>query len=184
LLKHLLSASCLFVFTTPVLLAQSEPTAKRLADLQVGGGFVIEKSDYLTSNLKGFAAYTTLDVTNHWGGEFVLHQAYSGTGDQSYHRTYEWGPRYHRDYGRFAPYVKAMYARAVFNYPNGVANLAYNMIAFGAGTDFKLMHTVNLRADYEYQDWLSFPPNGLHPQLITIGAAYHFNGDLRRGKHW
>lgn len=167
-----------------MLLAQSLPTARRAADLQVGGGFVIDKSDYLTTNLKGFAFYTTLDLTRHWGGEFVIHQAYSGTGDQAYHRTYELGPRYHRDYGRFAPYVKAMYGRGVFNYPNGVANLAYNMFALGAGLDFKVKSYLNVRADYEYQDWLSFPPNGLHPQLITFGVAYHFPGDLRRGKHW
>ena len=184
MLKRLLTASCLFALAIPALLAQSLPTAKRAADLQVGLGFVIDNSDYDPTNLKGFAFYTTLDLTNHYGGEFVLHQANSGTGDQLYERTYEVGPRYHRDYGRFAPYVKAMYGRGVFNYPNSVANLAYNMFAFGAGVDFKVKPYLNVRADYEYQDWLSFPPDGLSPQVMTIGVAYHFNGDLRRGKHW
>jgi len=184
LLKRLLIASCLFALGTPVLLAQSLPTAKRSADLQVGGGFVIDNSNYDTANLKGFAFYTTLDLTNHYGGELAFHQADSGTGDQVYQRTYEVGPRYHRDYGHFAPYVKAMYGRGVFNYPNSVANLAYNLFAIGVGVDVKVKPYLNVRADYEYQDWLSFPPTGLHPQLITIGVAYHFSGDLRRGKHW
>jgi opacity protein-like surface antigen len=185
LLNRLLIAFCLFALSIPAL-AQSLPTAKRAADLQVGGGFVIANSDYTYDpiNLKGFAFYTTLDLTNHYGAELAFHQADSGTGDQLYQRTYEMGPRYHRDYGRFAPYVKGMYGRGVFNYPNGAANLAYNMFALGAGVDIKLKPYLNLRADYEYQDWFGLPPQGLHPQPVTIGVAYHFNGDLRRGKHW
>ena len=115
----------------PVVLAQSLPTAKRRADLQVGGGFVLDHSDYEPNEIKGFAFYTTLDLKSHFGGEFVIHQANSNTGDKLYERTYEIGPRYHRDYGRFSPYVKAMYGRGVFNYPNGLANLAYNLFAFG-----------------------------------------------------
>ncbi len=110
-------------------------TARRRADLQVGVGFVIDNSDYDPQKLKGEAFYTTLDLTNHFGGEFVIHQANVRTGDQLYERTYEIGPRYHREYGRFSPYVKAMYGRGVFNYPQNVANLAYNMFAGGVGTD-------------------------------------------------
>jgi len=166
------------------LLAQSLPTAKRAADLQIGGGFVIDSPDYSRKKLKGFAFYTTLDLTSHLGGEFVIHQANSSAEDNIYERTYEIGPRYHRDYGRFSPYVKAMYGRGVFNYPNNVANLAYNMFAFGVGTDVKIKPWLNVRADYEYQDWMSFPPTGLSPQVITIGAAYHFPSQLQRGRHW
>ncbi len=171
--------------------AQSRPTASRRADLQVGVGFVYDVSDYdptdiagNTVNLKGLAVYATLDVRSHYGAEFVIHQANSPTGDQVYQRSYEIGPRYHRTYGRFEPYVKGMYGRGVFNFPNGVANLAYNMFAGGVGTDVRILPFLNFRVDYEYQDWLSFPPTGLKPQLMTIGIAYHFPGALNRGRHW
>ena len=77
-----------------------------------------------------------------------------------------------------------MYGRGVFNFPNNVANLAYNMFSFGGGTDVRVLRFLNVRADYEYQDWLGFPPSGLKPQLVTFGVAYHFPGELRRGRHF
>ena len=162
---------------------QVTTTAARQLDLQAGGGFTYVQSDY-GSSLKGFALYTTLDVTDHWGGEFVFHQANAGNGSKVYERTYEIGPRYHRTYGRFKPYAKGMYGRGVFNYPHDAANLAFNLFAVGGGVDYALFDRVNLRADYEFQHWLGFPPNGLTPQLVTIGVAYHFPGKLQRGLHY
>jgi hypothetical protein len=184
LLIRLVLVSCLVGLAAPASFGQARSTATRAADLQVGVGFVYDSSDYNTTSLKGFAAYTTLDLSSHLGGEFVIHQANSSTGDSLYQRSYEIGPRYFRHYGIFAPYVKAMYGRGVFNFPNNVANLAYNMFAFGAGVDVRVLPYLNVRADYEYQDWLSFPPTGLKPQVYTIGVAYHFPGELRRGKHF
>jgi len=98
-------------------------------------------------------------------------------GDQ---RTYEIGPRYVLRHDRWAPYAKVMYGRGVFNYPpvNGdpkigpAANLAYNIIAIGGGVDYHVIPTFNVRAEYEYQQWLSFPPNGLTPKIFSIGVAY------------
>jgi hypothetical protein len=34
---------------------------------------------------------------------------------------------------------------------------------------------LNARVDYEYQRWISFPPNGLSPWIVSIGAAYRFH---------
>jgi len=177
-------ASCLFGVFLPALLGQATSTASRRADLQIGVGFVGDQSDYYPQLLKGAAFYTTLDFTNHLGGEFVIHQANSPVGDSLYERTYEIGPRYFRNYGRYSPYLKAMYGRGVFNFPNGVANLAYNMFAGGAGVDIHVLDYLNVRLDYEYQDWGSFPPRGLTPQVYTFGVAYHFPGYLRRSRHY
>jgi hypothetical protein len=141
-------------------------------------------SDYTPNNFKGFALYTTYDVTNRWGAEFVFHQANSGLGDKLYERTYEIGPRFHRTYGRVSPYAKVMYGRGVFNFPYDVANLAYNLFAGGVGADVRVLPYLNLRLDYEYQRWLSFPPTGLTPQILTVGVAYHFPGSLKRTRHY
>ncbi len=177
-------ASCLLVLAAPVLLGQASSTATRRADLQVGGGVVVDYSDYNPDPLTGFAVYSTLDLTNHLGGELAFHQAKSGAGDQLYERTYEVGPRYHRTYGIFSPYAKGMYGRGVFNFPFNTANLAYNLFAIGGGVDVRVRPYLNFRADYEYQSWRGFPPQGLTPQLVTIGLAYHFPGGLRRGQHY
>ncbi len=177
-------ASCLLLLAAPVLLGQASPTATRRADLQVGAGVVVDFTDYNPDPLTGFAVYATLDLTNHLGGEMAFHQAKSGGGDQVYERTYEVGPRYHRTYGRVSPYAKGMYGRGVFNFPFGTANLAYNLFAIGGGADLRVKSYLNVRVDYEYQFWRGFPPQGLTPQLVTIGVAYHFPGGLRRGQHY
>ncbi len=189
MLTRLVVALCLFAFARPALHAQAVPTASRRFDLQAGVGFVVDQTDYEPQKFKGFALYATLDLTNHWGGELVFHQANSGNGDGVYERTYELGPRYVRHYGRFSPYVKGMYGRGVFNFPiypgsTQHPNLAYNLFAGGGGVDVRVLRFLNARIDYEYQDWRSFPPTGLNPQVITFGVAYHFPGDLTQGRHF
>jgi opacity protein-like surface antigen len=157
--------------------AQSGPTASRLGDLQLGGGFVFARSDYNFTPLHfiGGAFYTTFDKRDHWGGEFNFHQN-KGTEDSTvYQRTYEIGPRIFIARGPFIPYAKVLYGRGVYNFHNSVANVAYNMVTFGGGADFQLRRSLNLRADYEYQTWMGFPIADLHPSVVTIGVAYHFH---------
>jgi hypothetical protein len=158
--------------------AQARPSASRVADLQVGVGFTTAHSDYLPNRINGGAAYFDYDFTRNLGIEGVFHFVKDGKGSEVYEKTYEIGGRYHRTYGRFMPYAKLMYGRGVFNFPAYPgyphANLAYNLLAAGAGVDYKILPHLNARADFEYQAWFGFPPNGLTPKLLTIGAAYHF----------
>jgi opacity protein-like surface antigen len=178
-------AVCLFLSSAPLLLAQAKYTAKRSGDFQVGLDYVGGQSDY-APNLRGVGLYTTFDFTPHWGAEFDLHQA-DIKGSKIYERSYEIGGRYHREYGRFAPYAKAMVGRGVFNFAQGnttYANLAYNMFTLGGGVDVRITRYLNVRGDYEYQNWRGFPPNGLTPQLVSVGVAYHFPGGLKRGQHY
>jgi opacity protein-like surface antigen len=176
---HRLLPTLLLLLPLP-LRAQAVATAGRAADLQIGIGVVLAHPGYDNNlNFKGGALYLDLDPRAHWGGEFVLHQIYTPETDHVYERTYEIGPRYVRTYGRLRPYAKLMYGRGVFNYTNDIANLGYNLFAAGGGTDYQLTRRINLRADYEYQRWLSFPAGSLTPQLLTIGVAYHFPGELR-----
>ena len=160
--------------------AQKLPTAVRRFELQAGGDFVYGHSDYGTT-LKGYGGYAAADFTRHFGVEVDLHQA-NGQ-DKIYERTYEIGGRYVRHYGRFNPYGKFLVGRGVFNfppYPGGTqsrANLAYNMLAFGGGVDYRLKRYLNIRGDFEYQEWRHDPllPNGLTPYLGSIGVAYRFH---------
>jgi hypothetical protein len=154
--------------------AQAVPTASRAGDLQIGVGYGIAKSDYSTSPYKGIAPYITFDFTHHLGVEGNFRFLQDPGSLNLYEKTYEIGGRYHITYKRLLPYGKVMYGRGVFNFQNNVANLAYNMYAIGGGTDYRLLPYINLRADFEYQSWSGFPPNGLNPIVGTIGAAYHF----------
>jgi hypothetical protein len=176
----------LFLFFSGFLQGQATPTASKTFDLQVGGGFVLDHGDYGNEWSRGGGVYATLDFSPHLGAEIDFRQADYPSSAQ-YERTYEVGARYHRTYGPFSPYAKGMYGRGVFNFVyNGlvVANLAYNEFVFGGGTDLAVLPWLNVRADYEYQMWHSFPPKGLSPQVLTIGVAYHFPGGLQKGRRF
>ena len=158
-------------------------TATRKADLQLGGGFAYAltadsgtsyaiQTGYTNAHITGFKIYGTYDFLNHVGVEANFNQL---NGQSSvYERTYEIGPRYVLRYGRFAPYARVMYGRGVFNFPQNEANLAYNVGVLGGGVDYTFTQHINLRADYEYQEWFNFPPHDLTPSILSIGGAYHF----------
>jgi opacity protein-like surface antigen len=156
--------------------AQSVPTASRLGDLQLGGGFTYGSSDYNFNKvtLTGGALYADFNNREHWGFEAGFHQVASSSDSTVYQRTYELGPRFFLARGRLAPYGKVLYGRGVYNFSANVANIAYNLYTVGGGADFALTPTLNLRADYELQSWLGFPLATLHPNLYTFGVAYHF----------
>lgn len=154
---------------------QASSTASRTGDLQVGGGFVFGNSNYNSDSLRGFTVYSSFDIKDHYGLEFDLHQTTPSYGTKVYERTYELGGRYVLDFKRYRPYGKLMYGRGVFNYPNNIANLAYNLYSVGGGLDYRLRPSVNLRVDYEHQHWFGFPITPLQPNVITIGVAYHFH---------
>ncbi len=176
-LGHL--AILLLLGATPTLHAQALPTASRLADAQIGVGFTFGHPDYAPDTFRGISAYADLDLRPHLGAELAFHQINSPSGDGSYQRTYEIGARYLRAYGPLVPYVRGSYGRGDFNYPYSLTNLSYNLISAAVGADYKIGDSFRLRGDYEYQNWFGFTNGGLHPQLITIGIAYHFAGRIR-----
>ena len=149
-------------------------TARRNAALQVGGGFALASPDYTQFRFRGGSLYATLDFSPHLGVEFMFHQVNTPASDGIYERTYELGPRYVWHFRGVEPFVKASYGRGVFNYPDNVANLAYNMFTVTGGADIRLQRHVYARAEFEAQRWLDFPPNGLSPKVVTVGAAYRF----------
>ncbi len=153
---------------------QTTPTAIRRASIQAGGGFAIAGSDYSQDAFLGGSVYATFDFSSHLGVEFMFHQVNTRHDDQISERTYELGPRYVLHYGAVEPFVRAAYGRGVFNYPNSVANLAYNMFTVAGGADIRLTRHVYARGEYEVQRWFDFPPNGLQPTVVTVGGAYRF----------
>jgi hypothetical protein len=155
--------------------AQALPTSARPLDLQLGGGYSNANSDYEPQRIQGFGIYGDVDFRPHYGVEVDFHQM-NDSGTKLYERTYEVGGRYFRNYGSMKPYVKALYGRGVLNYPNNVANLAYNMFVGGGGVDLAVKPYLNMRLDYEYQTWLSGLgiAHGITPQVLSIGVAYHF----------
>jgi hypothetical protein len=158
--------------TASVLQGQAAPTASSVGALKIGGGFSTANSDYF-KRFNGGAAYFNFDFLPHLGVEGEFH--FVSGADGLYEKTYEVGGRYFRTYKRFVPYAKVMYGRGVFNYPplgDGFrANLAYNLVAVGVGTDYKVKPWLYARADWEYQNWFGFQSSSLTPNILTVGAA-------------
>jgi hypothetical protein len=196
-LKHLALLPLLAALAiSPSVHGQASATASRLADLQVGAGYTLAHSDYVPNNIGGFSLYADYDLLGHYGLEGDFHYAKDPHPDPivpSNHfseRTYEIGGRYLRHYyhGRLAPYGKGLYGRGVVNFPAHQAfvpggletyidNIAYNLVGFGGGVDYRFNNRINLRADFEYQHWFAHDrelPDGLAPYFFTVGAAYHF----------
>jgi len=157
--------------------AQAMPTASRAGDLQIGLTYSSADADYeyVGNRIAGIGLYTDFDIRAHLGFEFTLHQL-DDPNSAVYQRTYEFGVRapLHLKFGE--PYARASVGRGVLNYPKNDANLAYNMLAAAGGVDFAVHPRVNVRAEFEYEDWLSTPGSGLHinPSMLTVGVAYHF----------
>jgi len=165
---------------TSIANAQATPTASRLGDLQIGAGFSNANTDYVPNRVNGFTTYFTFDFTHRFGVEGSF-RFIKDSPTNIYEKTYQIGGRYYHPIGpayKLVPYAKLLYGRGVFNFASygvTIANLAYNMLTVGGGADYRLTRSVNLRADYEYQNWFGFPPHGLNPQVLTFGAAYHIH---------
>lgn len=150
------------------------PTATKRADLEVGVGYSFASPDFSNVRFQGITGYAALDVSPHFGLEFVVHQVNTTGDDRIYERTYEIGPRYVRHYGRFNPYVRLSYGRGVFNFPNNDANLAYNIFTGAGGIDIRIKPHIYTRVEYEAQTWMKFEGSNLQPDVTTLGVAYHF----------
>lgn len=145
--------------------------------------FNLGNSDYSVNRFRGYGVYSTFDFKYHFGIQAEFHQVNDPNSTEGiYERTYLVGPRYVLQYRRFRPYIEVMYGRGVFNFaplitPKGKlgANLAYNLAAAGIGVDYRLRRSINLRANYEYQEWPDFRPHGLTPSILEFGGAYHFH---------
>ena len=177
-------------------LGQASPDATRVGDLQVGGTFTFAYPDYTPQDAFGYGIYAAFDIKTHWGAELDFHQVSISQHSPAKERTFEYGIRYHRNYGRYNPYLRASAGRGTFvsspTFYQGNASPGYNLLAFGAGVDDELTPRINLRLGMDYQDWFTgsvtgppnsggpgtnvYLPHGLTPILFEVGVAYHFTG--------
>lgn len=169
--------------------AQALPTEEKAGDLQIGGVASGALSDYAPQKFYGPGVYVDFDVRHRLGLEasfdYLNWPAPTGITE----KTYQVGVRYRLDGmrhipTRVSPYLRGSFGRGVFNFGHTVvggvqvqnADLAYNLFSMGGGIDYHFKRSINLRlVDFQYQDWLGFPPNGLTPMVLSVGLAYHFH---------
>jgi hypothetical protein len=195
-LKRIVLILAMLAASSSFALGQAIPGATRRIDIQGGGLFTYAVPDYTPQNAVGYGIFGDVDITPHWGAELSFNSISILQHSPAKEWTFEYGARYHRDYGRFSPYAKLSAGRGTFDsialFYQGNRSLGYNMIVFGGGTDFAINNRFSVRAGAEYQDWFTgglkgaegvggpgqdvYLPHGLTPFLVQVGVAYHFTG--------
>ncbi len=151
-----------------------------MGTIQVGLGATFVSPDYTTETAKGVAAYADFDFAHNFGVEGELHFASLSTPNDIGENTYLIGPRYTYHRKRVGIYGKVLFGIGQFQFQKGSygngSSSTYGMYAFGGGLEYRATRRINVRAiDFEYQSWPNFPPSGLTPTAITVGAAYVFH---------
>ena len=94
------------------------------------------------------------------------------------------GLRIEYPYGRLHPYVDFLVGRGQIDYQRGgflVGNFLFirsltTVYSPGLGVNFDVTEHWSGKADFQYQSWdIPFPPNTLHPKVLSLGAVYHFD---------
>jgi opacity protein-like surface antigen len=172
----------LVILLPSALHAQATAAATRGGIAQAGASYTVSNEDqYVGKYLQGMTFYGTFDLNNHIGIEGNVHlvslfHSYLEYKENSYDAGLRWA--YH--YRKFTPYGKGLigfgHSTAQFSdqIVGGSTPGTYFLFALGVGLDYGISEKINARADFEYQRWTNFPPNGLTPPLFTVGAAYRF----------
>ncbi len=150
--------------------AQSADAGSARLSVGAGGsGFTLGYGD---RKMLGIAAWIDGDTIRRIGFEgegrwLEFHQTANVHAE-----TYLGGLRYHLNYGRTQPYVKALAGIGDFNFPYNYATGRYFVVAGGGGLDYKLNRRWIVRADLEYQDWPQFTYGAMNSLGFNIGLRY------------
>jgi hypothetical protein len=195
-LKRIVLILAMLAASSSLAVGQAIPGATRRIDIQAGALFTYAVPDYTPQNAVGYGIFGDVDFTPHWGAELAFNSIEILQHSPAKEWTFEYGVRYHRDYGRYSPYLKASGGRGQFNfapvfYQHGTDD-DYNLISFGGGVDIGLTNRFSVRAGAEYQNWFTgslygtpgsggpgeslYLPHGLTPALFQVGVTYHITG--------
>lgn len=153
--------------------AQAVYTAERTARISIGGGGSYLNTDYAPKPTYGPSFFADIDLFRHLGLEAEGHIGGVVSPDDIGENSFLAGPRVFLRRSRFTGYGKLMLGRGTIT--NQLFNLSssYNIYAYGGGLEYRAARRITVRAiDFEQQKWPDFPPHGLSPLVMTVGASY------------
>jgi hypothetical protein len=176
--RRILLILSLFTFSCAAY-GQALPTADRNLQVQIGGAVSLGNPDYDDKDIKGVSLFVDLDYGAHWGIEGDIHDITISTPQDIGQSSALLNIRYKLNYGKIHPHIRAGAGLAYFDFDKGFypanSSTSYGVYDIGAGVDYSATRKLHIRVlDFEYQDWKNFPPNGLTPYILSIGAAYNF----------
>lgn len=139
----------------------------------MGSGFYLQ---YGERKILGITAFVDADTRRRLGfeaeGRWLQFRIKSDPADVSA-ATYLIGVRYHYDIGRFQTYGKGLVGFGHFNFPYGLAQGNYLVVAPGAGVDYPLTRKLFWRVDAEYQIWPQFTFGSMSSYGVSTGVRFH-----------
>jgi len=160
--------------------AQALPSATGGSlSIQVGAGVSIASPDYGDPKVKGITGFGNVDLPMGLGLDVEYHNVNIITPHDVGETSFMGGLRFGVAKGHFYPYVKALAGVGTLSFQKGYfasnSSTSYGAYGVGGGLEFRTRGHLMVRiVDLEYQDWHSFPPNGLTPYILTFGAGYRF----------
>ena len=170
-----------FVVLTPILLfagshlalGQAAESANAGQGMLYAGaaasGFTLQYGD---RKMLGYAVWVDADTIRRFGIEGEMRRLEYHQTANVHAETYLAGLRYHFNYGRTQPYIKALAGYGHFNFPYDFATGNYFVIAGGGGLDYRLGNRWSARADFEYQEWPQFTFGAMNSLGGTVGIRY------------
>ncbi len=175
-MKNCLGTFFCFIFSLALisnLRAQAVYTADRTARISVGAGGSYLNTDYAPKPTYGPSFFADIDFYRHLGLEAEGHFGGVISPDDIGENSYLAGPRVFLRRYRLTGYGKVMLGRGIITNQRYNLSSTYNLYAYGGGLEYRAARRLTVRAiDFEMQKWPSFPPNGLSPLVVTVGASY------------
>ena len=137
-----------------------------------GGGISAATLGYGNRKMLGATAWADIDTLRRFGFEGEARWLNYHQTANVHAETYLIGMRYHLNYERYQPYVKALVGDGHFNYPYNLGTGNYLVVAYGGGLDYGLNHRFKVRADFEYQQWPQFTYGSMNSLGATVGLRY------------
>ena len=106
----------------------------------------------------GASGFLDVDTSHHIGAELEATWIHPKQVDNLHTVTYQAGPRFRINRGKYAPYVKVLAGVGEFSYPyHYFGTGGFFIVAPGIGVDYRINRRIHLRlADFEYTYWPQF----------------------------
>jgi hypothetical protein len=132
-----------------------------------GSGYFLQYGD---RKMLGITGFVDADTRSLFGVEFEGRWVEWNQTALVHTETYSMGPRYHRNYGKFQPYAKALLGFGNFNFTDNLAQGRYFLVTAGGGLDYHLKRRIYIRAaEFEYQYWPQFTFGAMSTASVSAG---------------
>jgi len=161
----------------PSLRAQAVYTATRSTRIEAGAGVSLIQPDAFDKNIYGASVWGDYDFSKWIGAEFDVHIS-AITPEDYAENSYMVGVRGLYHYRKYTGYLKGLVGEAsivpqdLLSSYYHIPTKTYNAFALGGGVEYKVHPKINIRGDFELQQWPNYEPHTLSPLIVTIGASY------------